>query len=71
MLYEVITNHLYARLQELLDSSLPAQYGPPRPGDVRDSLADISKAQHLLGYHGAVKFDQGLQRSIAWYRENL
>ena len=64
-------NHLYARLQELLGTAIPASYGPARAGDVRDSLADIGKANQLLGYSGAVKVDEGLQRSIAWYRENL
>ena len=64
-------NTLYARLQELLGTAIAAVHGPPRPGDVRDSLADIGKAQRLLGYTGAVKFDEGLRRSIAWYRENL
>jgi nucleoside-diphosphate-sugar epimerase len=38
---------------------------------VRDSLADIGKAQRLLDYRGAVKFDEGLRRSIEWYRANL
>jgi len=64
-------NTLYARLQELLGTAIAAVHGPPRPGDVRDSLADIGKAQRLLGYTGAVKFEEGLRRSIAWYRENL
>jgi nucleoside-diphosphate-sugar epimerase len=64
-------NHVYARLQELLGTGIPARYGPPRPGDVRDSLADIGKARRLLGYEGGIRFDEGLRRSIAWYRENL
>ncbi len=64
-------NHVYARLQQLLGTSIPAVHGPPRPGDVRDSLADIGKARRLLGYEGSVRFDEGLQRSIAWYREHL
>jgi UDP-N-acetylglucosamine/UDP-N-acetyl-alpha-D-glucosaminouronate 4-epimerase len=64
-------NRLYARLQELLGTVIPAVHGPPRSGDVRHSLADIGKAKKLLGYRGEIKFDEGLQRSIAWYRENL
>ncbi len=64
-------NRLYARLQDLLGTAIPAVHGPPRPGDVRHSLADIGKAKGLLGYRGEVKFEEGLQRSIAWYRENL
>ncbi len=68
---QVSLNQMYRRLQELLGSGVQANYGPPRSGDVRHSLADISKAERLLGYGGAIKFDEGLQRSIDWYRENL
>lgn len=64
-------NHLYRRLQTLLQTGIDPLYGPTRAGDVRDSLADIGKAERLLGYRGEVKFDQGLERSIRWYRENL
>jgi nucleoside-diphosphate-sugar epimerase len=64
-------NRLYRRLQELLGSAIEPMYGPPRTGDVRDSLADIGKAGRLLGYEGEIKFDEGLRRSIAWYRVNL
>lgn len=64
-------NRLYRRLQELMDSDVEPVYGPPRAGDVRDSLADICKAERYLGYRGEIKFDQGLEGSIRWYRENL
>jgi len=64
-------NQLYARLQELLETTIPARFGPSRPGDVRDSLADIGQAQRLLDYRGEIGFEEGLARSIAWYRENL
>jgi nucleoside-diphosphate-sugar epimerase len=64
-------NQLYRRLQELLDSDIAPVYGPSRVGDVRDSLADIGKGGRLLGYKGELKFDEGLRRSIEWYRENF
>ena len=48
-----------------------SQYGEPRLGDVRDSLADIEKAKRLLGYHGAIHLREGLEASIDWYRSNL
>jgi nucleoside-diphosphate-sugar epimerase len=64
-------NQLYRRLQELLDSDIAPVHGPSRVGDVRDSLADIGKGGRLLGYKGEIKFDEGLRRSIEWYRENL
>ncbi len=58
-------NHLYARLQTLLKVTLPAEYGPPRPGDVKHSLADISKAQQLLRYNDLIDIDTGLAQLIA------
>jgi nucleoside-diphosphate-sugar epimerase len=64
-------NQLYGQLQELLGTQIAAIYGPERAADVRHSLADISKARQLLDYSGRVRFAEGLQRSIAWYRENL
>ncbi|MFA5516684.1 MAG: SDR family oxidoreductase [Desulfuromonadales bacterium] len=64
-------NHLYGRLQELLGTRIAPVYGPARAGDVRDSLADIGKAERLLGYRGEMKFDAGLAKSIDWYRRHL
>ena len=43
-------------------------FEPPRKGDVRDSLADISRARELLGYDPQVSFEQGLSRTFAWFR---
>ena len=40
----------------------------PRPGDVRDSQADIGKARRILGYEPVVSFEDGLARTVAWYR---
>jgi len=64
-------NRLYRRLAELLDSRLEPRYGPPRAGDVRDSLADIDKARRLLGYAPTHTVEEGLTEAIEWYRENL
>jgi UDP-N-acetylglucosamine 4-epimerase len=47
------------------------QFGPDRPGDVRDSLADISKAKKLLGYKPTHKFKEGIAEAIEWYRHSL
>lgn len=46
-------------------------FGPERPGDVRDSLADISKARELLGYAPTHDFQEGILEAIAWYRNSL
>ncbi len=51
-------------------SSVPPKHDPPRIGDIRHSLADISKAKRVLGYTGRVKFEEGLTRTVAWYRQS-
>jgi nucleoside-diphosphate-sugar epimerase len=48
--------------------NLQAQYEPPREGDVRDSQADITQARECLGYEPQVSFEEGLQRTLDWYR---
>jgi nucleoside-diphosphate-sugar epimerase len=62
-------NQLVATLNELLGCEVEPLYGPPRPGDVAESLADISRARELLGYAPAVDFVTGLQRTISWIAE--
>lgn len=61
-------NETYARLGRLLGFAEPAVYGPEREGDVRDSLADIGAARVGLGYRPVVSFEEGLERTAAWYR---
>ena len=62
-------NELVSTLQGLLDSELEPEYGAPRPGDVSESLADVSLARELLGYEPRIEFEEGLQRTIAWIVE--
>ncbi|MGC2498549.1 MAG: LPS biosynthesis protein WbpP, partial [Acidobacteriaceae bacterium] len=54
---------------DLLDFKEPPIYGPPRAGDIQDSLADISAAREAFGYDPKVSFEEGLRRTVAWYRE--
>jgi UDP-N-acetylglucosamine/UDP-N-acetyl-alpha-D-glucosaminouronate 4-epimerase len=62
-------NELVRTLGHLLDSDLEPDYAPPRPGDVRESLADISLARELIGYEPSVELEEGLERTIAWIAE--
>jgi UDP-glucose 4-epimerase len=62
-------NELVQALRRLLDSDIEPDYATPRPGDVRESLADISLARELIGYEPSVELEQGLQRTIAWIVE--
>jgi nucleoside-diphosphate-sugar epimerase len=61
-------NRLFASMRELLGSHLEVAYGPLRNGDVKDSLADITRARTLLGYEPLVPFEAGLKKTIDWYR---
>ena len=65
----VTLNETYSLLRGLTGYSGVAKHGPDRPGDVRHSLADISLAVKCLGYKSVVAFEEGLQRTVAWYRE--
>jgi UDP-glucose 4-epimerase len=62
-------NDLTGTLCRLLDSDLTPEYAAPRPGDVPESLADVSLARDLIGYEPSVGFEEGLQRTIAWIVE--
>jgi nucleoside-diphosphate-sugar epimerase len=66
----VTLNQLLAELQEIIGSNLPARYEEMRAGDVRHSLAAISRAKDLIGYHPLVGLTEGLKRTVEWYREN-
>jgi UDP-glucose 4-epimerase len=59
---------LLAGLNTLLGTRLDPQFEPARPGDVHDSLADITQAQTLLDYRPVVAFEEGLRRSIDYYK---
>ena len=56
-------------LNRLLGTNVQPQHTEPRAGDVRDSLADISKATRLLGYEPPIDFETGLARSIEYYKQ--
>jgi len=56
-------------LNEYLATDVQPNFQPARTGDVRESLADISEARRCLGYEAQVEFEEGLRRTIAYYRE--
>ena len=61
-------NDLCRAMAALVGVPFEPEYVAPRPGDVRDSQADISRARRLLGYEPRVPFEEGLQRTMEWYR---
>jgi nucleoside-diphosphate-sugar epimerase len=61
-------NEMYYLLQKLTGYSADAEYGPARQGDVKDSFADLSRAEKYLKYWPTVSFEEGLRRTVEWYR---
>jgi UDP-N-acetylglucosamine/UDP-N-acetyl-alpha-D-glucosaminouronate 4-epimerase len=66
----ITLNQLLAELQKIIGSNLTSRYNEPRAGDVRHSLAAISRAEDLLGYRPIVGLAEGLRRTVEWYKEN-
>jgi len=61
-------NQLYAALRARIGSSVDPVYGPPRPGDVRHSMAGVERIQKELGYSVEVPFEEGIDRTVQWYQ---
>jgi nucleoside-diphosphate-sugar epimerase len=62
---------LYRQLCRIIGSDREPLYGPPRPGDVRHSMAAIDEIERALGFRVRVPFEEGLERTVEWYRRNL
>lgn len=60
---------IYYDLCKSLDKDIEPFFGPDRPGDIKHSNADISKANRLLGYEPEYGFSKGLSEVIEWYKE--
>ena len=66
----ITLNEAWALLQEIEGVKLPANYGPERAGDVRDSQADTTDAIKFLGHNPQFTFEQGMRATLEWYRSN-
>src|SRR5579859_803491 len=64
----VTLNETFKLLQPLTNFTGQPKHGPERSGDVKHSLADISKAEAGLGYKPTVDFEEGLRGTVEWYR---
>jgi len=65
----ITLNETVKMLQGLTSYSGDTIYGPERGGDIKHSLADISKAEAHLRYRPKVNFEEGLRRTVDWYRK--
>jgi nucleoside-diphosphate-sugar epimerase len=64
----ITLNEVLRLLEKLTGRNIQAKHDPPRTGDIRDSQADISLARRVLGYEPRVRFEEGLERTWAWYK---
>jgi nucleoside-diphosphate-sugar epimerase len=62
-------NDVYAAIAEHLGFTAKPNYGPEREGDIKHSLADITRATTELGYQPKAHFHEGLKKTVAWYLE--
>ncbi len=67
----VTVNQIIDIINDLLGKNVKPIYAPPRPGDVKHSLADITLAKKLIAFKPLVSFRKGLELAIDWYRNNL
>jgi nucleoside-diphosphate-sugar epimerase len=66
--HAVSLNQVLQMLQKTSGKTLETKYEPSREGDIRDSLADIRLAKEFLGYEPVILFEEGLERTYAWYQ---
>lgn len=64
----ITINGLVERLNKILQTRIEPTYESPRKGDVRHSLADISQARKTLHYSPEIRFEEGLERTVQWFR---
>ncbi|HTT65261.1 MAG TPA: SDR family oxidoreductase [Bryobacteraceae bacterium] len=64
----ITLNEAWRLVQQIEGVTIPAKYGPPRPGDVHDSQADTTAAAADLGYAPRYSFADGLRLTLAWYK---
>lgn len=67
----VTLNQAWKLVQKLEGVDIPANYAPFRPGDVRHSQADITLAVRELGHAPKFTFEEGMKRTLEWYRADL
>lgn len=66
----ITLNQAWALLQRMEDVKIPPKFGPPRPGDVRHSQADTTLAVRDLGHAPQYSFEEGMRRTLEWYRNS-
>jgi len=66
----ISVNDMYSKIKNILNSNLLAEHRDERFGDVKNSMADISKAKSSIGYTPEFSFDEGLTQTINWFKNS-
>lgn len=66
----ISVNKLFNSIRTILNKNIEPIYAPPRPGDVKHTLADNTFAQEVLEYKNFVNFDEGLRQTVTWYKDS-
>jgi UDP-N-acetylglucosamine/UDP-N-acetyl-alpha-D-glucosaminouronate 4-epimerase len=64
---KISINQIYAQLSKLMGRRIPARHEPPRAGDVRHTLADLTQARERLGYRPTTDIAAGLDKTVQWF----
>lgn len=67
----ISVNHVYRTLQQMFNFPSPPVFAPARAGEIRHSYADISLARTKLGYVPRVSFEEGIKRTLEWFRVSV
>ena len=67
--YGISVNEIYSVLSEFIANSKPAQYGPPRPGDIPKIWLDVSAAKTDLGWQANTPFQDGIHKTVEWFKQ--
>ena len=67
----VSVNEIFSLLKEIIKFSHPANYGPPRAGDLRKNILNCHLISELLGWQTQFDFSEGLEKTVNWFKENI
>ena len=66
----ITVNEILRQINERLGTDVKAKFEPRRPGDVRDTKGAVEKAKKLLGFETGINFEEGLKKTVDWFKEN-
>lgn len=67
----VSVNEIFSLLKEITKFPHPANYGPPRAGDLRKNILDCRLIKEILGWQPKLDFSAGLEKTVNWFKDNI